>query len=320
MSKVTARFVRTEEEASRFIEDLNLGSQGVIIKPNWTSPDYGNCTDAKTLEWFLSRIPGRKYVVEGYIWARNDNSRSISADNVDENRDWIREQDRWFLRTSGIDKLLEKYDTPYINVTEEFWQGRAVPAEEIQAIVEAKYTPIEHRELYGTVPQKLYALRDLPLVSLAKIKYRFSPSLYATLSMKNLFGLIPDVDRHPYHGDEQDSGLSRSIMDINAIYRALFRVVGINEAIYQGQIMRDGGRYKCLWAEYDTIEDLGLALGSEDLLTLDAFTNRMVGIDPESLHLLQVGSEVLGAWDREAIAAVPSEMAALFPKESTEGK
>ena len=132
MSKVIARFVRTEEEASRFIEDLNLGSQGVIIKPNWTSPDYGNCTDAKTLGWFLSRIPGRKYVVEGYIWARNDNSRSISVDNVDENRDWIREQDRWFLRTSGIGKLLEKYDAPYINVTEEFWQGRTVPAEEIK--------------------------------------------------------------------------------------------------------------------------------------------------------------------------------------------
>jgi uncharacterized protein (DUF362 family) len=319
MGKVTARFVRTEEEASRFIQDLNLGGQGVIIKPNWTSPDYGNCTDAQTLEWFLSRIPGPKYVIEGYIWARNDNSRSINVDNVDQNRDWIREQDRWFLRTSGIDKVLEKYDAPYINITEEFWQGRTMAAGEIQALVEAKYPPIEHDELYGAIPQKLFALRNLPLVSLAKIKYRFSPTPYATLSMKNLFGLIPDVDRHPYHGDEQDSGLSRSIVDINTIYRALFRVVGVNEAIHQGQIMRDGGQYNCLWAEYDTVENLGLALSSEDLLTLDAFTNRMVGIDPEARHILQIGSQVFGEWDRDVVAAVPSEMSALFPKESPQG-
>ena len=50
-------------------------------------------------------------------------------------------------------------------------------------------------------------------------------------------------------------------------------------------------------SDKDVIENTGLILGSEDLVTLDAVTNKMVDIDPETRSILKIGEEVFGQWD-----------------------
>ncbi|HWT73727.1 MAG TPA: hypothetical protein VN258_03265 [Mobilitalea sp.] len=98
--------------------------------------------------------------------------------------------------------------------------------------MENKYKAVSHKELYGMIPEKLFKLRNLPLISYAKIKYNVPAiSTFASLSMKNMFELIPIPNREYYHGSDSEMGLSRSIVDIDSIYKALFRVVGMREGI-----------------------------------------------------------------------------------------
>ncbi|MBN2221923.1 MAG: DUF362 domain-containing protein [Vallitaleaceae bacterium] len=315
MRKVMEANITTQEDMNTFLGKFDLGNQGVIIKPNWTSGDYGFYTDVESLEPLLAAVKGKKYIVESYMYGRTDGSIKIDGTNGLENWEWLKEQDQKFLKDSGMGALLKKYDAQYINITEEYWSGRVVPAEEIQQIVESKYKGIHHKELYQMVPTKLYELRNLPLISYAKIKYNVpTVSIFATLSMKNLFGMIPIPNREFYHGSDFDMGLSRSIVDIDTIYKALFRVVGICEGIYHVPVTREEGKnkYKMLWTEYDVIENLGIILGSEDLVTLDAYINKLVGLDPEKRSIMKIGEEVFGEWDRDELKYITEEQQNVF--------
>jgi uncharacterized protein (DUF362 family) len=315
MRKVIDTTIKNQNDMKAFLNHYNLGSEGVIIKPNWTSGDYGFYTDVESLEPLLAAIGGKKYIIESYMYGRTDNSRIINGTNGLENWEWLREQDQKFLQTSGMGELLKKYDAEYINISEEYWSGRVVKADEIQKITESRYQAVNHKELYGMLPEKLFKLRNLPLISYAKIKYNVPEiTSFSSLSMKNLFGLIPIPNREYYHGSDFDMGLSRSITDIVTIYKALFRVVGICEGIYHLPVTKEEGknRYKMIWTEYDVIENLGLILGSEDLVTLDAYINKLVGLDPDKRSILKIGEEVFGKWDRDELKYITEDRLEAF--------
>lgn len=315
MRKVFEATIKSQEDMKAFLGNFNLGTEGVIIKPNWTSGDYGFYTDVESLEPLLAAIEGKKYIVESYMYGRTDGTIKIDGNNGYENWKWLKEQDQMFLEVSGMGELLKKYDVEYINITEEYWSGRIIQGDIIQEIVESQYKPINHKELYGMIPEKLFELRNLPMISYAKIKYNVPTiSIFATLSMKNLFGMIPIPNREFYHGSDFDMGLSRSIVDIDTIYKALFKVVGICEGIYHVPVTREEGknRYKMLWTEYDVIENLGIIFGSEDLVTLDAYLNKLVGIDPEKRSILKIGEEVFGQWDRNELSYITDKIQRLF--------
>lgn len=315
MRKVIDTNINNQKDMNAFLNNYNLGSEGVIIKPNWTSGDYGFYTDVESLEPLLAGIEGKKYIVESYMYGRTDSSRTINSTNGLENWEWLKEQDQNFLETSGMRELLKKYDAEYINISEEFWSGRVVEADAIQKIVEGQYQGINHKELYGMVPEKLFKLRNLPLISYTKIKYNVpTVSSFASLSMKNLFGLIPIPNREYYHGSDSDLGLSRSIVDIVTVYKALFRVIGMCEGIYHLPVTREEGknRYKMIWTEYDVIEHLGIIFGSEDLVTLDAYINRLIGLDPEKRSILKIGEEVFGKWDRDELKHITEDRLETF--------
>jgi hypothetical protein len=315
MRKVIDTTIKDRNDMQAFLDHFNLGEDGVVIKPNWTSGDYGFYTDVESLEPLLCAIPGKKYIVESYMYGRTDYSFKINAENALENWEWLKEQDQKFLEKSGLGKLLQKYDAEYINITEECWSGRTVEADSIRNIVESRYQAISHKEFYGMVPEKLLRLSDLPFVSYAKIKYTVpSVTNFASLSMKNLFGLIPVPNREFYHGSDMETGLSRSIVDIMTIYKALFRVVGVCEGIYHIPVTREAGKnpYKMLWTDYDVMENLGIILGSEDLVTLDAYVNRLVGLDVDKRSILKIGEEVFGKWDRDELKYITEDLRANF--------
>lgn len=315
MRKVIDTTIKSQEDMKAFLNNFDLGSEGVIIKPNWTSADYGFYTDVESLEPLLAAIDGKKYIIESHMYGRTDGTIEINGSNGLENWKWLKEQDQKFLKTSGMGELLKKYDVEYINITEEYWSGKLIAADKIQKIVESKYKAVTHKELYGMIPEKLFELSNLPLISYTKIKYNVPAiSTFASLSMKNLFGLIPIPNREYYHGSDFETGLSRSIVDIDTIYKAIFRVIGICEGIYHLPVTREEGKnkYKMLWTEYDVIENLGIILGSEDLVTLDAYINKLIGLDPEKRSIFKISEEVFGQWDRAELTYITEDKMKVF--------
>jgi uncharacterized protein (DUF362 family) len=315
VKKLFVSSIKSLEDMKKYIQQFELGEEGVIIKPNWTTGDYGFYTDAKLLDLVLSSIKGKKYIIESYMYGRCDGSIKINSENGRDHWAYLKEQDDLYLKKTGLLEVLQKHDAEYINISEEYWSGRCVKADTIKSLVEKKFAPIYHQEFYEAIPQKLFEKRHLPMISLAKIKYNVPRvSNFATLSMKNMFGLIPLANREKYHGADFDKGLSRSIVNILTVYAALFRLIGINEGIYHMSVTRESGKNtrQMIWTEYDVIENKGIILGSEELVTLDGVTNLMIGLEPESRSVLRIGEEVFGRWRREAVDCIPEAFKEVF--------
>jgi len=303
------RRVREEDEFGEFVRETRLRSKRYVVKPNWISPHPGNFTDAEILAWLLRSLDGEKVVVEGYSCNRNDGTKSITPKNDRANWSWIKEQDALFLETTGIRKVLDESDASYVNITEEVWQGRTVSPENIKKIVEAKYTSVRREELYTYVPSLLYDMRGSTLISFARIKG--VRSSFPSLSLKNMFGLIPDPARHRWHG-RKDSELPQSIVDINKVYSALFHVVGVNEGIRSAVYSDQNGRYETPWGRYDLVENLGLVVFGDKLVDLDAVTCGLIGVEPDTVSYLRLASEAFGKWDKKEVAEALSNHSALI--------
>ena len=269
---------------SSLLQAAGVNGRRFIIKVNWFGPEHGYFTDARTLDLVLSALPpGEKIIVEGHAYGRNDASQEIDWRNPDEvcsKRDWIRRQENWFLETTGLAEVLKKHGAEYINITDEVWAGRVVAAESVASIVEARYSPVADPEIYTFVPEKLWDLRGTTLISLARIKVR-SPNALAedaspyspiySLSMKNLFGLVPDPFRFRWHGTKGQK-LAQSILDITKVYSALFDLVGLNEGIFHTLINDPSGLRKTHWGHYDIVDDQGIVVIGRELIKLDTFT------------------------------------------------
>ena len=298
--------VKSFEEFKDFIKSLDIKADTFVIKPNWVEPSKGQYTEVMPLQWLFDCLDGKKIVIESHTAWRNKlvletGEVIIDADNVDQKRDFLRENDKWFLESTGLKQLLEKYDVEYVNITEEVWKGEVVDAEIIRGIVEEKFPAVQHKELYGVIPKKIFGLKNVVLIDLAKIKT--DGGVVMSLSTKNLFGLIPDPKRSPKYHDHEKKILPYAILDINKIYRALFKTIFINEGIFT---VADGpspeqGRLK---------ENLNLIVAGHNSMDVDLVTARLVGINPEELlnNLLQPVNEVFGS-NPEILANVPENFA-----------
>jgi len=265
----------------RFVEELSVRGEGFLIKPNWSNAHA--YTSARTLDLLFTFLDGDKTVVEGYTAWRNELNAGpeprdfITPRNAKKKWKWIREQDEWFLRHSGISEVLKRHGVEYVNITEEVWSGRAVAKEEIKRLTEANFGSVRTEEMYGFVPEKVYSLRGHALISLNLSR---GTREMASLSTKNLFGLIPDPARYgKWHGPN-DSLLPQSIVDINKIYRSLFK--------------------PCFWI--NEIKERGLLVGSENSVEADALTARIIGVDPKKIGYLRLAAEVFGGYDEAVVA------------------
>ena len=306
--------VRGSGDVRRMLSQLDLSGGTCVIKPNFFTHCEGYHTDAQTLDLFLGAIPAGQIVVECYTGARTDRSRAIEPGQSREHLDWLRDQDRLFFAESGIGAVLAKHDAEFLNVTEEIWGGRSADAREVAQLVERRYPPVMHPELYGCVPQRLFDLRGAPMLNLAKLKVR-GPGTdvpFFSLGMKNLFGLSPEPNRSAYHG-KGSSGLADSIVDMCKIYTALFDVTHVVEAVYNTLIAREG------FIDPDNprkglglVRDLGLAVTGRDPVEIDALIVSQFGRDPAERHFLTAARGVLGDWDTARFPLVPPAFAAFF--------
>ena len=216
------------------INQLNIDTQFVFIKPNWINNKEGEYTDSKILGWLLEAIPdSKKIVIEGYTpWrgliyepGNDGNVLDVDLEGGKRYRDFYRSMDEDYLKTTGIGDLLAKYDTEYINITECVWDQSCVPPENITEEINRNGCSLSNPEFAGYFPTRLFELREkATFVSLTKIKSEFHiPVVGFSATIKNLLGLIPDPSRAKYHTGENMVGLDTALADIFLLYSLLFR-------------------------------------------------------------------------------------------------
>lgn len=325
---VTLARVHDSSDLRRILTDPCLEADVLVVKPNWFSPHPANFTDAETLRMLLEALDSRVVVVESYTLEKHDGSMRFTVDGEEIDWRWImrhpewdwareerrwdvfRKQDRWFMDEHGFTDLFEDFGVEYINITEEVWQRRTVNPTTVKKAVEERFDPVFKEELYCFLPKRLYDLRTSPLISFGKVKG--IGGTFPSLTLKNLFGLIPDPLRSWWHGPD-DSWLSRSIVDIAKVYASFFNLYGICEAIKYVTVNHPKGEVKVPWGNYDIVRDLGVVAVGRHLVSLDAVLCGLIGVDPENVSYLQLGEEVFGPYDRRRVEEAKMVAGEWFP-------
>jgi uncharacterized protein (DUF362 family) len=280
------------------ITRLNL-EPPVIIKPNWSSSM--EFTESEILDWTLSSIDDEVLIVESYAAWRN---KIFIEHNGPRNDDLLkllgnqkkkdfRENDKWFLMHSGIGHVLEQHGVEYLNLSEELWASRMCEPQLVASHVESRTGVLENKELYGLVPERLFELKGGTLLNLAKPK-RSLKAHHVSLTLKNLFGMIPSPWRTKYHG-ENDSLLDQNIVDINRLYAALFEVKGVIEAVFSTSETLDNVLHPTIH------RDLGLIWSSIDTVELDALVSSQLGLNPEEVSYLRLAAEKIKPWNEDTV-------------------
>ena len=294
-----AKGVRDAAPVRELLRALGVDAGPVIIKPNWFSAYPGQFTDAATLALFCDAVDGPKVVIEGHAAMRNNGSREITPDNGRENREWIREQEIAYFGRFGLDAVLGRDDVTYLNVTDEVWEGRVVPEKEVRAALGDAGKELAFDELYGELPAALLEWRGRPLIDLARIKIP-DPASEApgfSLSLKNMFGLIPEPNRGAYH-----ERLPEAITDVHLLYGAFFDVIGVCEGIFHAVRVSAEGAHDTAWGDrYDDVEGLGIVAAGAKAAEADAFAAALFGVDVSSRDVMTAAQERLGWWDRMVV-------------------
>lgn len=272
----------------------------VIIKPNWSSSLV--YTESEILDWVLSAIDGDVLIVESYAAWRTKLFIEHKGPRDDDflkrlgnqKREDFRENDKWFLQHSGIDRVLENHGVEYLNLSEELWANRMCDSDVIATHVEAQSAGVENSELYELVPERLYELRGGTLLNLAKPK-RSLKAKHVSLTLKNMFGMIPSPWRGKYHGDDE-SLLCPNIVGINRVYNALFKVKGVIEAVYSTSETIDNILHPAIH------RDLGLIWSGANTLELDALVCSQLGLDPKQVDYFELVAERINQWDESTVA------------------
>lgn len=266
----------------------------VVIKPNWGFSVV--FTEANVLDWVLSAIDGEVLVVESYGWARCKEA-VFEKQYGSKEPDDLRASDKWFLEYSGIGEVLAKHDVEFLTVTEEVWAGRIADPTVIKKGLEEKFPAVHNEEMYSFVPSRLYKMRGGTFLSLAKLKFmpaEYShPSIDISLSIKNLFGMIPGPGRGKFHGKENIL-MNQSIVDMNKVYRSLFTVKGVVEAVQTAS--------RGMSLEPVIFENPGLAWACEDTVELDATVSAHVGQEPEKVGHIRLAAECFGKWSETGVS------------------
>lgn len=331
--------VRNSNELRQVLDKSLRESETIIIKPNWVSTDPAEFTDSDTLRMLFEVLDARIIVVESYCLGRAMNilkdgmSFSVGDRAVNwrwlllgegwtwliKNPDWgwfkngehwehLKKEEQAFLDRLGFSELFEKFNVTYLNITEEVWNGRTANPDDIKGLVESRFKPVQVDKLYGLVPQKLYDLRGSTFISLARLK------MYASFSMKNLFGMIPDPLRPWWHGFGNRLS-AQNILGINKVYHSIFPMFGICEAIKGIAYTHPYGVYEGIYSgRYNITEGKGVIAFGSNLVELDTI---LLGItDPSQRNIVEAinqapisqAQDEFGVVDRGLIAEASNKV------------
>jgi len=240
---------------------VNVAGRSVLLKPNLVEFDPQGVINtnpavvAAAIEAF-KRLDARKVTVAEGPGHRRDNE--------------------YLLRASGLQDILDQHRTRYVDLNSDDVSARSLPS---------RFTSLGHLYLPNTVLEA-----DL-VVSMPKLKTHHWAGV--TLSMKNMFGVIPGSiygwPKNVLHW----AGIDESIVDINsALAMPRFAIVdGIVGMEGNGPIQ-------------GTPRRAGVLIFGEDPVAVDATAARLMRIDPTKVKHLRIAGEFLGNIDREKIVQV----------------
>jgi uncharacterized protein (DUF362 family) len=329
--QTTLAKISNSDELRRVLVDPYLESETIIIKPNWVTNEPADFTDATTLRTMFEVLDSNIVITESYCIARSLNllkegvSFVIGNKEVNwkwllkgegwkwiiNNPDWdwfrrgghwdqIKKEDKAFLDKNGFTDLFKEFDVSYINVTDEIWSERIADPARVKRSVEGHFKPVNTDKLYRMVPKKLYDLRGSTFISLAKLK------AYASFTLKNLFGMIPDPLRPWWHGPKE-SRIASSIIDVNKIYHSLFNIYGILEALSTTAVHDPNGTLEGIYmGKYNIKEGPGVVAFGRNLVSLDAILLNLtkdwiIVVDSINRAPIHMAQEEFGAYDIETI-------------------
>lgn len=286
--------VKTSAALRGMFGAVSCTDKPVLVKVNWFSGLPAQFTDAVTLDLFLEALGGPAVVIEGHSFMRNDGSKEITTENARDDAEWIREQEEAYLSENGLIEVIESHGARYVNVTDEVWAERIVDPSDVRSRVEKRFGPLNNKELYAAMPAALAEFEGAPLISLARLKLPcLGVSDAPTLSLKNMFGLVPEPNRSGYHDK-----LPETLIDVQALYGSYFTPVGAVEAIYHGVREAPDGVYEAPWGRYNDLGVTGLAVVGANPADVDAFAVGLFGLDVSRRTVMTEYEKRIGPWDR----------------------
>lgn len=332
IGRMTFARVSNSAELKQVLKDPWLQSETIIIKPNWVTTEPAGFTSSDTIRMFVEALDSHIIVTESLHLGRSMNllkkglsfivgDKEVNWDwllkgegwrwlNDNPDWQWFREEGHWdqilkedknFLDLYGFTDLFQDYNIEYVNVTDELWKKRIADPTEVKKLVESRYNPVQIEKMYEFVPTKLYEHRDATFISLARLKQ------YATFTLKNMFGLIPDPMRPWWHGPK-NSRIATSIVDINKIYHSVFNVYGVCASLKKTAVLDTEGEYKAEYlGRYSVVNGFGFIAMSRDLVSLDStlltlskeITQRAESVNVKPIKLAE--KEGLGKENKEEI-------------------
>lgn len=247
---------------------LSVAGRSVVLKPNLVEFDTQGVINtnpavvAAAIEAFR-RLDAREVIVAEGPGHRRDNE--------------------YLLRASGLQRVLEQHRARYVDLNSDDISPLPLPS---------RFTSLGRLYFPQTV------LKADLVVSMPKLKTHHWAGV--TLSMKNMFGVIPGAiygwPKNVLHW----AGIEESIVDINsALAMPRFAIVdGIVGMEGNGPIQ-------------GTPKHAGVLIFGEDPVAVDATAARLMRIDPAKVNHLRVAGEFLGNVAREKIVQVGEPIEAL---------
>lgn len=215
---------------------IHKNAQAVVIKPSIFDPNLAGNTSLEMLRSVVRVFSG----VAPICVVESDNHRRSASDA---------------FAGFGVEAF-EKDDVDFVNISSE--ELVAVP-------VEGSY----FNEIL--VPEIL--LKNSFLVNLATAKCEPEKQTY-TGCVKNLFGLIPEMEKRKYH-----EVLDNVLVDLLRVYKPQLNIVDLTEVVIGPRL--EGAKH----------EVGGLVIGTSPL-AVDAYCANLFGIDPNEVTYLRMAHEL----------------------------
>ena len=255
------------------VREAEIRGKRILLKPNLVEPHRG-----------AGHINTHPLVIRGAAEAflRAGASKVLVAEGPGHTRDSLR-----MLEESGVWEVLREVRIPFVDLN--YVSGYTVENAGRRTRLRSLTLPVTLREADW-------------VVSVAKMKTHHWAGV--TLSMKNLFGVMPGIyygwPKNPFHWE----GIDKSILDINETLKPHFAIVdGVVGMEGDGPIM-------------GTPKQAGVIVMGRNLPAVDATCARIMGIDPHKVSYLAEASGRLGTIRAsdirqrgEAIASVRTDFA-----------
>jgi hypothetical protein len=292
--------VRNADELRALLPEKVLDAETVFAKVTWHGYATGTYTDPVALDALLTAIPGKVVLLEGHTSSRNTAGRVDWDWETDarQHRAWIRTEENDYLERTGLAEVIRCHHATYLNVTEEYWDGRC--SEVATANSESEFS-----ELARFVPQVIIENSGAPLISFARFK---GPT---RLSLANLFGLIPEPLRARWHGPNI-TYLARVCCELSKVYGSVLDLYGVVESINAAVRWDRRGLYRSRWGNYDLISSPGLATMSRGVVAADLQAARLQGLDPRRSAYYDVVDSELGIRQSALDLELPDEWVRRF--------